>query len=131
MIVSDFEIYLRKAKEDIVVIRKLVADLEISDSSWGFHAHQAIEKLIKSILAKFKIEFSKTHDLVFLYELLPTEVLSFFSSLEDDCEALNPYAVSLRYDENIGEELDRMNILSRILDLEMNLLSYYKKTPSS
>ena len=130
MITSDFEIYLKKAKEDITVIQKLVNDKEVTDSSWGFHAHQAIEKLMKSVLAKHKIEFSKTHDLVYLFELLPSEALPFFSSIEDDCENLNPYAVSLRYDENIGEELSRTLIFSRILNLELDLLNYYKKTPS-
>jgi HEPN domain-containing protein len=115
MTASDAQIYFKKAKEDIVVIAKLVNDLDVSDASWGFHAHQAIEKMLKAFLAKMQIEFPKSHDLVFLYELLPSDTRVDFTTIESDCENLNPFAVTLRYDDSLEETLDRPQILARII----------------
>ena len=45
------EILLRKADEDIYLMRAVLADAQVSDEAWGFHAQQAAEKLLKSLLA--------------------------------------------------------------------------------
>lgn len=117
MTVSDFSMYLKKAKEDLVVVQKLQNDLEVADATWGFHAHQTIEKLIKALLTKDGIEFPKSHDLVFLMELLPEKRLSLFQSIETYCEILNPFAVTLRYDDNIEIALDRPLIYGLLANL--------------
>ncbi len=118
MIASDAKIYLKKAHEDLVVIIKLEADKDVADASWGFHAHQTVEKLLKCILSKNKIEFSKTHDLVYLYELLPTNSIHLFQSLADDYENLNPFAVALRYDDFFDDiAIDRSTLLKKIKSL--------------
>lgn len=117
MTLSDARLYFKKAKEDLVVITKLVDDLDIADSSWGFHAHQTAEKLIKAILAKEKIEFPRSHDLVYLLELLPASAAQLFQHLGNDCENLNPFAVSLRYDDSFEGKLERSGILERLTQL--------------
>jgi HEPN domain-containing protein len=118
--------FFKKAQEDPILIRKLVSDIEISDGTWGFHAHQALEKLIKAILVKNKVQFPKSHDLVFLFETLPQHILPIFNTVSDDCENLNPFAVALRYDDVIDVTIDRNEILKRIADLSLKVESLLK-----
>lgn len=85
-----------KADEDIHVLTALASDPLTTDSVWGFHAQQAVEKLLKAELAFRRIPFSFTHRLLELADLLEDaghEVDSRFESLLD----LTPYAVELRY----------------------------------
>ena len=41
---------IRKAEDDIVLLEKITDDEEISSEIVGFHAQQAIEKLLKALL---------------------------------------------------------------------------------
>ena len=60
-----------------------------------FHAQQAAEKSIKSVLIDLHIHFSRTHDLAYLLDLLPRDI-SIPPSLID-LPILNKYAVQQRY----------------------------------
>ncbi len=62
--------FLALADRDIRAFRKLSDDSEIDDEIVGFHAQQAVEKCLKAILAKHRVEVRKTHDLQVLIELL-------------------------------------------------------------
>lgn len=88
---------LAKAKDDELVLNKLIDDLQISDEIWGFHAQQAVEKLLKALLFKKCIEFPRTHDLGFLASLLVDAGLKLPVSV-DEIEFLEPFGVALRYD---------------------------------
>jgi HEPN domain-containing protein len=61
-----------------------------------FHAQQAAEKAIKSVLTLHGIEFRRTHDLLALAELLPK---SDFPITDNWLIRLTPYAVEFRYDD--------------------------------
>lgn len=61
---------LRKAQEDLDVVRKLVSDTDIADSAVGFHAQQAAEKALKAVLAASGDDFPWTHDLRHLMDRL-------------------------------------------------------------
>ena len=43
---------LTAAERDLTVWRKLVNDAEVHDAVLGFHAQQAVEKLLKAVLAR-------------------------------------------------------------------------------
>lgn len=62
----------------------------------AFHAHQSAEKYLKALLVHRQIEFSKTHDLARLLDLVSAKNPSLAGSLED-ITVLNPYAVEFRY----------------------------------
>lgn len=62
--------FLTLADRDLRAFRKLSDDLEIDDEVVGFHAQQAVEKCLKAVLAKHRVEVRKTHDLQVLIELL-------------------------------------------------------------
>lgn len=42
---------LRKAREDEFTVEKLIPDPASSDEVIGFHAQQAVEKVLKAVLA--------------------------------------------------------------------------------
>lgn len=96
-------LFLRKASEDQAALELLAAHASQPDSVVGFHAQQAVEKLLKALLTHRRIAFRRTHDLAELIDLYiacggrpPSQV--------EDARRLQPYAVALRYEE-IPEEV--------------------------
>lgn len=72
---------------------------------WGFHAQQAVEKALKAVVAVRGLEIPRSHDIELLIRLvdpgegaLPGEIA--------EAGWLNPWAVTMRYDETV-DELDR------------------------
>lgn len=60
-----------------------------------FHAHQCVEKYLKSYLVFAEVEFPKTHDLVILLKLSDTAGLA---GLEiGEIQPLNRYSIEARY----------------------------------
>jgi HEPN domain-containing protein len=45
------EVLLRKARQDELVLERLLDDQEVDDDTLGFHAQQAVEKLLKAVMA--------------------------------------------------------------------------------
>ena len=91
--VSQAQVLLIKAADD----EKTLCAPGISESILGFHAQQAVEKLIKALLSHLNVSYERTHDLGRLTTLLlaagerlPQTPLA----LSD----LNDFAVVYRYD---------------------------------
>jgi HEPN domain-containing protein len=111
------EVLARKGEEDAKAVRLLAANSEIGDSIVGFHAQQAVEKWLKSVLAGRGEDFEYTHDLHRLVMLathgsgeLPVDV--------DAVIALTQYAAPLRYEDLLdAEPLDRDAILRLVEDI--------------
>lgn len=101
------EVLARKAEGDAKAVRAFAASPEISDDIVGFHAQQAVEKWLKSVIAGRGEDFEYTHDLHRLVMLatggsgrLPVDV--------DAVITLTQYAVPLRYEDLLdAESLDR------------------------
>lgn len=98
--------FLTLADRDLRAFRKLSDDQEIDDEIVGFHAQQAVEKCLKAVLAKHRVEVRKTHDLQVLIELLAQNNLP-SPPLREGIDTLGPFAVELRYDLMVTEPLDR------------------------
>ncbi|MCX7412106.1 MAG: HEPN domain-containing protein [Planctomycetia bacterium] len=45
------DVLLRKARQDELVLERLLGDSDVDDDTLGFHAQQAAEKLLKAALA--------------------------------------------------------------------------------
>ena len=91
------KILFDKGLSDLKALKKLYSDKEISDEIKGFHAQQAAEKMLKSILAFKEIEFPFTHRLADLLDLLKDNQVSYPASFEN-LRFLTPFAVEYRYD---------------------------------
>lgn len=97
-IVSEWQ---EKSRNDILSARFLVNMRPMPVEVIGFHAQQAVEKLLKAVLVMHSINPHKTHDLLYLYKMCRRH-----TDIQIDCEAvcarLNPYAVEHRYPGEIS-----------------------------
>ena len=98
--------FVRKARSDEIALDKLADDPDVPDDLIGFHAQQALEKLLKAALANAGIAPPRIHDLGELLTLLGDAGLSPPVSVSD-ARALVPWAVDFRYDDVLEERLDR------------------------
>lgn len=87
-------------------MRKLASDADVADAIVGFHAQQAVEKALKSVLAAAGDDFPWTHDIQHLIERLNDCGTPLPSALHD-VRVLAPWAVEFRYGETIDDPLDR------------------------
>lgn len=85
---------------------KLAVDANVADAIVGFHAQQAVEKALKSVLAASGDDFPWTHDLRHLIERLSDLETPLPASLHE-IRVLAPWAVEFRYGETIDDPLDR------------------------
>lgn len=90
---------LRKAAGDLAAVHALVDNDSISDDVIGFHAQQAVEKAMKSVLVLHGVAFRRAHDLSYLLQVAEDGEVG----VPDDVVAarwLTPWAAEFRYDEH-------------------------------
>ena len=94
--------WLAKADADLAAARHLLKGGEAFASTVAFHAQQAAEKHLKAMLVWRQVEFSKTHDVAQILDL----VRVFDTALADELSAavdLTVYAVAVRYPSEMPE----------------------------
>jgi HEPN domain-containing protein len=96
-------ILLRKARQDELILERLLDDADVDDETLGFHAQQAPEKLLKALLCSLGIDFPRTHDLSVLLELLDSQAVDLRSE-RANLERLTPFGTTFRYDEVLTEQ---------------------------
>ncbi len=69
--------FWKRLEKTLVSWKKLAADKEVADAIIGFHAQQAVEKMLKAVLTKKKIAFPWHHDLESLLDLLRKNAFNF------------------------------------------------------
>ncbi len=108
------EKFLRKADQDMLVLKKWRSDPEISDEILGFHAQQAAEKMLKAVLASRSTDFPFTHRLADLIDTIIENGVAVPEELEE-VRYLTPFAVEFRYDiyeeDNEAFDFDGVYIL--------------------
>jgi len=92
------ELLLRKACLDEFVVEKLVSDPASPDEVIGFHTQQAIEKMLKAVLALHAVRFGRVHNLGVLLDLLRDRHVPFPGEFEE-VRRLTPFAANLRYED--------------------------------
>jgi len=96
----------RKAAADEAVLDRLLDDPEVPDEVLGFHAQQAVEKRIKSVLAELGVSFERTHNIAYLLGLLADRDVD-PPAHADDLPELTPWATGFRYEDASERFLDR------------------------
>ena|ERR1700722_8764438 len=94
--------WLEKGDEDLgtaLIIQKHIPEYR---HVIAFHCQQAVEKYLKGYLIYLKIEFRRTHDLVYLLELI-NDKESIDENMIENIMELADYAVEIRYPETTIE----------------------------
>jgi HEPN domain-containing protein len=88
--------WLTKADEDYRVADRELAAEPPAFAAVCFHAQQAVEKAMKTLLVDFGVDFPRTHDLKFLLDLIKGKT-PVFNNLEEALVNLSVSAVEVRY----------------------------------
>jgi HEPN domain-containing protein len=102
---------LAAAENDELMARSLLPIEGVTDAGIGFHAHQAIEKAIKGVLAAHEVKFRFTHDLGLLKQQCTEAGIALPSTLEG-MQQLLPFASTERYGSSAPAGLDREQALA-------------------
>lgn len=90
------EEWLNHAMSDLALARLGVEADDVLPEQVCFHAQQAVEKAVKSVLLYHRIRFPLIHDLEALIGIARHEGLA-LPAWADDVAMLTPYAVETRY----------------------------------
>ena len=119
--------WFAKADTDLTSARML-ADLLGPPETICFLAQQGAEKYLKGYLVWRGVSFRKVHDMLEILNVCRS-VEETFGQLEGDCQALNPYAVEVRYpgfatsynDEDAHDALERAERIRRFVRERLGL----------
>lgn len=106
------------ARKDFDALRGMLDNPLFADEIFGFHAQQAIEKLLKAWLAARAVTFPLTHDLSRLLDLLEengADVSRFWSLVE-----YTVFAVQARYEAGLlasEAPIDRSAVIDEVRQL--------------
>lgn len=106
-------VLLARAVDDETLVRKVSPDTDIADAIVGFHAQQAVEKLIKAVLAARGVAFIKSHALSYLIGLVEESEIEAPEELSE-ADVLSPWAVEFRYEGDEPPSLDRATALTLV-----------------
>lgn len=106
-------VLLARAIDDETLVRKVSPDTDIADAIVGFHAQQAVEKLIKAVLAARGVTFIKSHALSYLIGLVEEHEIGAPKELSE-ADVLSPWAVEFRYEGDEPPALDRSAALAQV-----------------
>ena len=88
----------------------------------AFHVQQAVEKLLKALLASRGVAYPLTHDLRALLNLAVNEIPE-LESFRERLLPLNPYAVEIRYDQSVNPDSEEItSALSTVEELRNAIL---------
>jgi HEPN domain-containing protein len=88
--------WLNRARKDLAAGEVLLKGAFEDYENVGFHAQQAAEKFIKAFLVRHQVEFSKTHNIGLLTQLVARVDPELAKRLAA-ADALTPYGVEFRY----------------------------------
>lgn len=100
------QVFLNKASGDEAALQRLIDTTDVPDEVLGFHAQQAVEKLIKAVLAYSQSPPPRSHDIAYLITLVEDVGVPAPPNVYE-LEALNPWAIEFRYEDSFGEVFDR------------------------
>lgn len=86
---------LEAAERDYSALRGMGDATIFADEIFGFHTEQAVEKLLKALLALLGQTYPATHDLVRLVDMLKAHDVE--TARFDELVEYTPYAVQFRY----------------------------------
>jgi len=127
--------WINKADHDLGSAKLIFHHIPDYFDTIAFHCQQATEKYLKAILEDKGIEFQRTHNLVYLLELLSREI-DINEDTFDKAILLNGFSVQIRYPDSqiflTKEELETsINISQEFRSLALKIIDIDDKIMSS
>jgi len=118
--------WIEKADHDLGSAKLIYIHIPAYFDTIAFHCQQATEKYLKAILLFKEIGFDRTHNLIFLLELL-SQKIDISEELFDKAILLNGFSVQIRYPDHVihltKEELENaINISQEFRELAIKLI---------
>jgi HEPN domain-containing protein len=98
--------WIARAQEDVLTIRSLLRAAVIPWTAVTFHAQQAAEKYLKALFIRHGRRPPRSHDLTGLLHAA-REMGYPLPGLDDTCASLAPYAVEVRYPDDVAIPTER------------------------
>jgi HEPN domain-containing protein len=98
--IEHIKAWINKADHDLGSAKIIYLHLPDYFDTIAFHCQQAVEKYIKAILVFREIEFERSHDLIYLLELLPDDI-PVSEEKYKKAVLLNGFSVQIRYPNKI------------------------------
>ena len=92
--------WIEKADHDLGSAKLIFLHIPEYFDTIAFHCQQATEKYLKAMLLYNGIEFDRTHNLIYLLELL-SQKIEISGELFDKAILLNGFSVQIRYPNHI------------------------------
>lgn len=99
-----------KAAGDEKALRRLIDDDDIPDDVLGFHAQQAVEKILKAVLAANGLGYERTHNIAYLLNQLDSGNIP-RPTFTEQLPELTPWAAEFRYADLPEAALHRRDTL--------------------
>jgi HEPN domain-containing protein len=90
--------WIDKADHDLGSAKLIFLHIPDYFDSIAFHCQQAVEKYIKAMLVYYGIEFQRSHNLIYLLDLLAKKI-DIAEDRYDKAIILNGFCVQIRYPE--------------------------------
>jgi len=88
--------WINKADHDLGSAKLIFLHIPDYFDTIAFHCQQAVEKYIKALLVYFEIDFQRSHNLIYLLDLL-TKKLEVSEDRYEKAILLNGFSVQIRY----------------------------------
>ena len=92
--------WIEKADHDLGSAKIIYLHLPEYFDTIAFHCQQAVEKYLKAMLVFYKIDFLRSHDLIYLLELLSRKI-DIDEARFKKAFTLNNFGVQIRYPNKI------------------------------
>ncbi len=107
------QVLMGKAAGDEKILIHLIDEDDIPDDGIGFHAQQAVEKMMKAVLAHNNVVYERTHNIAYLLTLLDDAGLP-RPDHADHLPNLSPWAAEFRYARAPNAVPDRQEMRSLV-----------------
>ena len=88
--------WIDKADHDLGSAKIIFLHIPEYFDTIAFHCQQAVEKYIKSVLLYYDIEFLRSHNLIYLLDLLSRK-MEIAGDIYDKAILLNGFSIQIRY----------------------------------
>lgn len=92
-----------KAAGDEKILFRLIDEDDIPDDGLGFHAQQAVEKMVKAVLAHHDVLYERTHNIAYLLKLLDGASIPKPDNA-GELPNLSPWAAEFRYARRLSHK---------------------------